>query len=366
MTRALELARKGFPRTSPNPLVGCVLVKNNRVIAEGFHRRFGGSHAEIEAIRQAGKKAAGSTAYVTLEPCSYHGKTPPCTQALIDAGIRKVVAAVKDPNPRVNGRGFGLLKKAGIQTRCGLLREKAKALNLPFWTQMTQNRPYTVIKTAVTLDGKIADQWGNSKWITSEKSREVLWKVRSLFEAILVGIKTIQKDDPELTSHGRGRNPMRIIIDPGFKIHPGAKILNTGPARTLIVTSKIDYEKFKTITNKEVEILEVPTTKNGRLDLQYALKLIALKGIQTLLVEGGGITHGHFVEQKLFDEILWFMAPKILGGEKAKSAVAGRGFDIGEIIKIKNLTVTNSFYEGDLIIRGTRHEEGLRWPMINL
>ncbi|MEK7287361.1 MAG: bifunctional diaminohydroxyphosphoribosylaminopyrimidine deaminase/5-amino-6-(5-phosphoribosylamino)uracil reductase RibD [Elusimicrobiota bacterium] len=361
MKRALKLARRGFPTATPNPLVGCVLVKNGRIIAEGYHRNFGGPHAETEALRQAGSRARGAIAYLNLEPCSHFGLTPPCVNALKEAGVKEVVAALEDPNPLVRGRGFRALKASGIKIRAGVLSKEATALNLPFLTQMRLGRPYIILKAAITLDGKIADSLGRSKWVTGPQARRHLWKLRSLCDAIAVGSRTVIKDNPEITSHGLGRNPLRVILDPRLKISPQAKVFRTNEAGTLLATAGFNLKSYRIMSQRNVEWAGLAVNGQG-LNLNELCKILAIKGIQTLLVEGGGITHGYFTAANLLDEAAWFIAPKILGGRDATPSIAGQGRPMARAIPLHNLQASR--HGDDFLLRATRNPEGILWPLL--
>lgn len=362
MRRAISLAKRGFPKATPNPLVGCVLVKNGRIIAEGFHQQFGGPHAEIEALRKAGAKAKGAVAYVNLEPCSHAGKTPPCTEALKAAGIKKVVAAIEDPNPLVRGEGFRRLSAAAVQIQSGVLSREANAVNLPFLTQMRLGRPYIILKAAITMDGKIADSMGRSKWITGPDARRHLWKLRSRCDAIAVGSRTIIKDNPELTAHGVGRNPLRVIIDPHLKIKAHAKVWRTDESGTILACAGFNLKSYTMLSQRNVEWIEVPRSGSG-LHLPSLCRFLELKGIQTLLVEGGGVTHGYFTDAGLLDEVAWFVAPKILGGAAALPSVAGEGRPMARAITLHNLQASR--HGDDYLLRATRSPEGMLWPLLD-
>ncbi|MBI4051491.1 MAG: bifunctional diaminohydroxyphosphoribosylaminopyrimidine deaminase/5-amino-6-(5-phosphoribosylamino)uracil reductase RibD [Elusimicrobia bacterium] len=335
MLQALKLARRGLGRVSPNPMVGCVLVKKGKKIGEGYHSFFGGPHAEVAALKNAGTAARGSTAYVNLEPCNHWGKTPPCTQSLIRSGIRRAVIAMRDPNPIAKG-GIPTLLSSGIQVRTGILELEARQLNRPYLTNILQKRPYVILKAASSLDGKISTASGKSKWITSAKARAAGHKWRSEVDAILVGINTIIKDDPSLTSHGQGRDPIRVILDTHFKISSHAKVLkNTGT--TVIATAlKLAPPRFR---KEEVHVLHVPR-KNGELDLRQVLKELARMGIGTLLVEGGASVHTSFLQEDLADEARIFLAPKLIGGEKTKTFFEGSGAQqLDKALHLKNMEV---------------------------
>ena len=324
MRRALELAEKGRGRVNPNPMVGCVLAKGGRILAEGYHPTFGGPHAEAVALQKAREKARGSELYVTLEPCNHWGKTPPCTESILRAKVKKVLAATRDTNPNVPGRGTEKLRSRGISVKIGLLEKESCELNRAYFTWVQKQRPYIILKAASTLDGKIATKTGDSKWITSPQAREYVHRLRTQVDAVLIGIETVLKDDPELTSHGKGKNPLRIVLDAGLRIPRRAKILREG-ARTLIVTSSDRLSLApKRFENPNVFTLGL-SHKNGRINLKQLSKELAKMNISQLLVEGGGEVNASFLKEGLVDEALFFISPKIFGGISAKTAVEGDG-----------------------------------------
>jgi diaminohydroxyphosphoribosylaminopyrimidine deaminase/5-amino-6-(5-phosphoribosylamino)uracil reductase len=331
MRLALRLARRGFGQTSPNPLVGAVLVRKNEIIGQGWHHRAGAPHAEIEALAQARKNggAKGSTLYVTLEPCSTHGRTPPCTETIIAAGIRRVVAAVGDPNPVHNGRGFKILKRAGIAVMAGLLAEEAVALNETFFHWIVRRRPFVTVKAAMSLDGKIATVTGESKWITGEEARAQGMRLRMASDAVLVGINTILLDDPSLTVRGRRGGPersrKRIILDAQARTPLGAKVVSDAAAdsTTVVVTRTAPKERVAAL-RKKAHVLVAPATKNG-IHLRWLLDRLGQENVTSLLVEGGGETNASFLEQGLAQRVAFFYAPIVLGGRGAPKAVAGNG-----------------------------------------
>lgn len=337
MQRALDLAVKGGWRVRPNPLVGCIIVKNGKVVGEGYHRFFGGAHAEVNALRKAGKLAQGATVYLNLEPCCHYGKTPPCTKALIKAGVKRVVVAMVDPNPLVSGKGLEELRFAGIEVESGVLAEKAKKLNHFYRQWMTSKLPYVILKMAMTLDGKIATTSGNSKWISGEAARKFVWRLRSRMDGVMVGTNTVLKDDPELTSHNLGRDPQRVILDTDLKIPLSARIFNQ-PGKTIVVTGLARASSsIKTLLDKGAEIVFLPVNKEGKIDLKILFRKLKKKGIKTLLIEGGGETSASALEQGVVDKIFWIIAPKILGGRQAKTPVEGKGIsDLGKAIKVEN------------------------------
>ena len=314
MRRAIALAKVRKGLTHPNPTVGCVIVKDGKIVGEGFHRKAGEPHAEVVALKKAGEKAKGATVYVTLEPCSHYGKTPPCSLALIQAGVKRVVIATPDPNPRVAGRGVQMLKNAGIEVEVGILEREARELNLDFFHWITSKTPYVVLKIAQTLDGFIATTEGKSKWITSYGSRKRVHQMRCESDAILVGVGTVLKDDPELTVRyvSCEKKPLRVILDTNLKIPPTAKVLDTSKAPTLVFTASENREKIEALRDKGVEVVKVPA-EGGRLDLKEVLKELGRREVVRLMVEGGAKVFGEFYRRKLFNELNVFVAPKVFG-----------------------------------------------------
>jgi diaminohydroxyphosphoribosylaminopyrimidine deaminase/5-amino-6-(5-phosphoribosylamino)uracil reductase len=331
MRLALRLARRGFGQTSPNPMVGAVLVRQHEIIGQGWHHRAGAPHAEIEALAQARENggAKGSTLYVTLEPCSTHGRTPPCTEAIIAAGIRRVVAAVGDPNPAHQGRGFRILERAGIAVVTDVLAQDAAALNETFFHWIVSRRPFVTVKAAMSLDGKIATVSGESKWITGETARAQGMRLRAGADAVLVGINTILQDDPSLTVRGRGEGPerpkRRIILDVQARTPLGAKVVSDAAAEatTVVVTRTAPKERVAAL-RKKARVLVAPATKRG-IHLRWLLDRLGRENVTALLVEGGGETNASFLEQGLAQRVAFFYAPIVLGGGGASKAVAGGG-----------------------------------------
>jgi diaminohydroxyphosphoribosylaminopyrimidine deaminase/5-amino-6-(5-phosphoribosylamino)uracil reductase len=307
MRRALSLAQRGGSKPRPNPNVGCVLVKKGKIIAEAWHKKFGGSHAEAAALKIAGPLAKGATAYVTLEPCvNFHGKkTPPCAKALVAAGIKRVVIAMKDPNPKVSGRGIALLRKNRIKTEVDLLKKESEEINLGFIWSHRYGRPYVIVKLALSLDGRAFAVGGKSKWITGKPARRAAHILRSRCDAVLVGIETVLKDDPELTAHGVGENPLRVVLDTRLRIPKTAKILDA-QAQTLVFTAS------KKII-KGVEVVRV-SRNTSHLDIKKVLQELARREIATLLVEGGPTVCAAFLKENMADEAYCFIAPKFLSG----------------------------------------------------
>ena len=330
MQLALEEALKAEGNTSPNPMVGCVLVNDEgELVAKGYHHKAGEPHAEVMALREAGKAAVGCTAYVTLEPCSHFGKTGPCCRALFAAGIKKVVVACGDPNPKVAGKGLRYLEDMGVEVITGVCEKEALRLNERFFTWITKRRPFITLKYAMTLDGKIATSTGDSKWITGEEARTYAHRLRKQHDAVLVGIGTVLADDPELTTRMvQGKNPIRIVLDAKLQTNIMNAVLNPA-APTIIVTSlEADEDKaalFSVLPN--VEILRLPF-ENGRVDIKLLIEELAAREITSLLVEGGSSVLGAFKDAGLADRICAFVAPKLLGGRDSLTAVGGTGCEL--------------------------------------
>jgi diaminohydroxyphosphoribosylaminopyrimidine deaminase/5-amino-6-(5-phosphoribosylamino)uracil reductase len=314
MARAINLARKGRYTTDPNPRVGCVLVRDDVVIGEGWHVKAGQGHAEVEALKNT-PDAKGATAYVTLEPCSHQGRTPPCCDALIEAGVSRVVAAMQDPNPLVSGRGLEKLKAAGIEVVCGVLQEDAQTLNRGFIKRMTDNRPYLRSKLAMSLDGRTAMASGESKWITSDKSRADVQQLRAESSAILTGISTVLADDPALNARidGDVLQPVRVVLDTHLNMPISAQMAKL-PGRSLILTCAEDQQKQQALQQAGFEVYLL-ASKNGRLDLHAVMEFLAGQQINELLVEAGAVLNGALLDEGLVDEYIIYMAPCILGDQ---------------------------------------------------
>jgi len=329
MRLALECARLGEGRTSPNPLVGAVIVREGRVVATGWHRAPGTPHAEIHALNMAGDLAEGATLYVTLEPCAHFGRTAPCVEAIIKAKIARVVFAAIDPNPLVAGKGAARLKEAGLSVSCGVLKSAAEKLNEIFFTWIKEKRPFTVLKSAMTLDGKIAAASGKSQWITGEAARRKGHEWRNLYDGIMVGINTVLNDDPSLTTRlngGYGRNPRRIIVDSSAKIPLTARVLTDDAAPTIIaVTAKALPEKIAAL--RAVGAKVIVSGEGETVDLPLLMQELAKEEICSLLVEGGGTLNFSLLKEGLIDKVHIFVAPKFLGGRFALTPLAGKGFD---------------------------------------
>lgn len=353
MQQALRIAAYASGRTTPNPLVGAVIVKDNRIVGQGWHRKAGTEHAEIHALRQAGELAKGADIYVTLEPCSHYGKTPPCCQAIINAGIKRVIVAMTDPNPLVSGRGLNQLRAAGIEVLEGICHEEAKQLNEIFLKWIVHKIPFIAVKTAMTLDGKIATVSGDSKWITNEKSRKFVHQLRDLYDGILVGIGTVLTDNPTLTTRldYPGKNPVRIIVDSKGRIPLDSIVITDKSAHTILaVTKKASKEKIDSLVQLGIEII-VTKEKNNQVDLSDLLNILGGKNICSILVEGGSTINYSFFAEHLVDKVHCFIAPKIIGGRNAVSPVGGEGsFFMKDAYRLNRIT-TDSFDE-DILITG--------------
>lgn len=327
MRRALALAKRGYGATSPNPMVGAVLVKHSRIIGQGWHRRAGQPHAEIEALRDAQRRshsARGATLYVTLEPCCTHGRTPPCVEALKEAQLRRVIVAAIDPNPKHSGKGVRLLKQAGIDVRVGVLGTEATRLNESFNHWIVQRTPFVTIKAAMTIDGKIATASGESKWITGERARRHAMRLRASADAVLVGVQTVLADDPSLTIRGRPSKPLRrIILDSNARAPLRAKIVSDSSAAmtTVVVTQKAPARRVDAL-RKRARVTVAPS-KDGRVDIAWLMRTLGREEVTSLLVEGGGEVNAAFLP--FAHQIAFFYAPKILGGRDSIKAVAGKG-----------------------------------------
>ncbi|SEA72379.1 diaminohydroxyphosphoribosylaminopyrimidine deaminase / 5-amino-6-(5-phosphoribosylamino)uracil reductase [Thalassobacillus cyri] len=325
---AIDMAKTTVGQTSPNPSVGAVVVKDNEVVGLGVHVKAGEAHAEINALKMAGDKAKNATIYVTLEPCSHYGKTPPCAQAIIDAGMKRVVIASDDPNPKVAGRGIKMLENAGIEVATGVLREQADSLNANFFHFIETGEPYVYLKTAMTLDGKIATSSGESQWITGENARNDGHQYRRRCDAILVGVQTVINDDPKLTTRmeGNGKNPVRIILDNHLRTPLSSQLIQNDEAPTWIITSsRVSPHQLKAYRSKDH--VEVISLKSPAIKIPEVLRYLGEKNITSLLVEGGGTIADAFVRAGKVSELVAYIAPKLLGGKDALTPVEGKGFE---------------------------------------
>jgi len=315
---AIELAKKGIGKVSPNPLVGCVIIKDERIIGAGYHEKFGGNHAEINAINSARENLEGAALYINLEPCSHQGKTPPCVDKIIERKIKRVVVGTLDMNRLVSGAGVKKLKAAGIEVKVGLLEKECLELNKFFFKYITKKIPYVTLKVAQTVDGKIADMTGNSKWISSASSRRYVHTLRAKYDAVLIGSGTVRADDPSLTVRlTEGRNPKRIILDSNLDLTSDYKIIKNNLDKNLIVvTSKKSIKKkrrIKKLNSSGAKVLFARENKNGMINLKSAMLELAKHEVASVLVEGGSEIYTSFVRENLFDNIVLFISPKILG-----------------------------------------------------
>ncbi|MGA2331333.1 MAG: bifunctional diaminohydroxyphosphoribosylaminopyrimidine deaminase/5-amino-6-(5-phosphoribosylamino)uracil reductase RibD [Syntrophales bacterium] len=352
MKRALRLARRGEAWVSPNPMVGAVIVKKGRIIGEGYHQKFGGNHAEINAINDVTEPIKGATIYINLEPCTHYGKTPPCIESIIAAKPARVIIGTPDANPVVTGKGIEALKRHGIKTTVGILEESCKELNEKFFKFMRTGIPFVTLKFAQSIDGRIATASGHSRWISSEQSLKFAHALRSHHDAVLVGSGTLSKDDPELTVRlVRGRNPLRVVVDSHLRISPDARILkDQDKAKTIVAaTHNVDREKRARLTDLGIEVLAVDTDKDRRVDLMRLLMELGKRNISSVLVEGGAAIITSMLAEQLPDRVVIIIAPKIVG--KGLEAIGDLGIkSINESLKIAYRRVRR--LGDDLIIDG--------------
>lgn len=374
MSLALELASKGRGFTKTNPMVGAVCVKNGKIVGKGYHQEYGRAHAEVNALDDAGIEAKDSTLYVTLEPCSHYGKTPPCTEKILKSGVKKVVTAMEDPNPKVNGGGNAFLRAKGVEVVTGVLEEKAKALNLPFIKYITEKIPYTVLKIAMTLDGRIATKTGDSKWITNEKARKWSHCLRQQCDAVLVGRKTVEADNPSLNTRLEGikcSDPLKIITDSYLNLDPESdlKIFSDEMKKNTVVACIKDcdplrIDKFK---NCGIEIIQVDKDENSRVDLSSLLAELGKRKISSLMVEGGAMIAGSFLNKGLVDQVAFFYGSKIIACSDAFEGISGSGPEkMADALKV--VTTKISAFDDDILIEGrTDSDSGyykdLLWPV---
>jgi diaminohydroxyphosphoribosylaminopyrimidine deaminase / 5-amino-6-(5-phosphoribosylamino)uracil reductase len=357
MDRALALAIRGLGSVEPNPPVGCILVRDGQIVGEGFHERFGGAHAEVNALADAGQYAAGATAYVTLEPCCHQGKTPPCTQALIAAGVKRVVAAVQDPFPPVSGRGIAELKNAGIPCDVGMRAAEAKWLLAPYRKLITTGRPWIIAKWAMTLDGKLATQSGNSQWISSEASRGVVHRLRGRVDAVMIGSGTAQSDNPLLTARPADladlkRVATRIVVDSEASLSPSSRLVQTADDVPVLVASAAGApaDAVRRLADAHVELFACDGSSHVE-RLSSLLEELGRRRMTNVLVEGGSKLLGTLFEMRAIDEVHVFVAPKLAGGAGAPSPVAGVGVDrMADALRLADIAIEE--LEGDVYIHG--------------
>jgi diaminohydroxyphosphoribosylaminopyrimidine deaminase / 5-amino-6-(5-phosphoribosylamino)uracil reductase len=356
MRVALGFARKGVGKTSPNPAVGAVIVRKGQVVAAGFHHKAGAPHAEVEALNRLGGNARpGDTLYVTLEPCNHFGRTPPCTQAILEKGVRKVVVGMKDPNPQVTGGGCEVLSAQGVDVVTGVLEGECRRLNEWFVTYVTEGRPFVIAKTAMTLDGWTATSSGHSRWVTNERSRDWVHRLRNQVDGILVGVGTVMADDPLLTTRlrkGRGRDPVRIIVDTNLRVPMNARVLGHGKgSKTLIaVSEEVAGRRLKRLERKDVSFLVCPE-KEGRIDLRALMDMLGKRSITSVLLEGGATLMGAMIREKLVDKFCIFKAPKILGASDGRPMALGQGPSrMDQSILLKDVQVRR--FGDDILVMG--------------
>ena len=360
MTLALRLAAKGRETTSPNPMVGAVVVRQGRIIGRGFHLRPGTPHAEILALQRAGKLARGATLYVTLEPCGHLKKrTPPCVPEILRSGVRRVVIAMQDPNPSVMGKGAAALRRAGVSVTVGVARSEAEGLNKSYCHWMKTGRPYVTLKVGTTLDGKLATATGESRWITGEASRKEVHQLRRCVDAVLIGVGTVLADDPSLTARTgprlkklASRQPLRIVVDSRLRTPFKAQVLTQqDKAKTIIAATAAAPAARRIVLQKEgIEVLTLPALQ-GRLSLPALLKQLGRRGIASLLVEGGSEVNAAMLKAKLIDHIRFYMAPRLLGGQNAKGVIGGESpARLADAIEIRH--VVTRFVGNDVVVEG--------------
>lgn len=341
MRRALGLAEMARGFTSPNPMVGAVIVKNGKIIGEGYHKKYGDWHAEVNAFNNATEDVTGGTMYVTLEPCSHTGKTPPCADKIIEKKLGRVVVATKDPNPLVSGRGIERIKKAGIKVDVGVMSNESIILNEVFMKYIVSKRPFVIYKSSTTLDGKIATVKGESRWISNEISRNKVHLMRHFYSGIMVGINTVISDDPMLNCRIDGlTSPIRIVVDSSLKIPVDCKLVQTADKyRTIVATIQNDNSlKAEMLKQFGVTVIKIKEL-NGRVDLDNLMDILGNMGIDSILIEGGGTLAFNVFKQNIIDKVVYYIAPKIFGGMSAKTSVEGDGFNyINECVKLKDIS----------------------------
>ena len=356
MRRALELAELGAGYVEPNPMVGCVIAQGGTVIGEGWHQRFGDAHAEVNALRHAGDKARGATAYVTLEPCSHHGKTPPCSQALIEAGIARVIIAMADPFPQVAGNGIQQLQEAGIDVSVGLLEAEARQLNAPYLKLLSTGRPWVIAKWAMTLDGRIASHAGSSQWISGKASRAVVHKLRGRVDAVIVGRGTAEADDPQLTARMSDATPARsatrVVFDADAALSPESKLVKSAADIPVIIVASVDAsrEHVERLESSGCEVLRIKSSSRAQ-QIKVFLNELGARRMTNVLIEGGGQLLGSFFDAGQVDEVHAFIAPKLIGGDAALSPILGLGIaDMHDAIQLQHRHIEQ--LGEDVYIRG--------------
>jgi len=336
MQMAMRLALRAKGRTTPNPMVGAVIVKDGLVIGRGYHQKAGLPHAEIIALEEAGSRAAGAALYITLEPCAHYGRTPPCVDRIIESGIKEVVAGMQDPNPLNNGKGLEILRSRGIEVRCGVMEEELKKVNEVFIKHITTKMPFVAVKVGQSLDGRIATRDGDSRWITSAAAREYSRRLRGDFEAVMVGVNTVLRDNPRLEAEGTDLRPYKIIVDSQLSTPCSANLFSPGAKVILATLPEVAGQETENrhILAGKARILDVGE-KNGQINLRALLKKLAASGINSVFVEGGGTLIGSLFDEKLVDKVFFFVSPRIIGGKEALGSVMGRG--VGKVDKAVRL-----------------------------
>lgn len=354
MQMALDEAVRGRGTARPNPMVGCVIVRGEEVVGRGFHLRAGLAHAEVEALRDAGDRARGAEVFVNLEPCSHFGRTPPCADALINAGVARVVAGMIDPNPRVSGQGLRRIAEAGIETAVGPLEAACRSLNEGFVSAIVRKRPFVTLKLAMSLDGRIASREGTSRWITSEAARERVHRWRAEHDAILVGAGTLRADNPQLTARGVGAavQPTRFVLDTGLTAPLSSTLFNDGAAPTVVLCGEgADASRADALRARGVDVVMLPLTE-GRIGVASILEAVSARGCLSLFVEGGAALAGSLLDAGVIDRVRFFMAPLLLGGDKALAAVGGQGFAAPDLAaKLSEMTFEQ--VGPDLLVTGS-------------
>ena len=343
MRLALNEARRGLGAVEPNPMVGAVVVRDGLLVGVGHHEQFGGPHAEVNALRHAGDAARGATLYVSLEPCCHFGKTPPCTDAILAAGITRVVAAVRDPFPVVSGRGLAILEEAGVVTELGCEAEAARSLNSSYWKRLITGLPYVIAKWAMTLDGKTAVASGDSRWISSESSRQIVHEIRGRMDAIIVGIGTVEADDPLLTARPPGpRRPIRVVIDSTARLSAESQLARTANEFPVLVavTERAPPIRRKRLEQMGCEVVELDTTASGHVSIANLIENLGGRGMTNVLVEGGGRVLGSFLDKSQVDAVEVFIAPIIEGGDHPHTAARGRGHSLmNDAIRLRDVEI---------------------------
>ncbi len=355
MRRALELAGRARGRTSPNPMVGAVLIKDGQVVGEGFHAYAGSDHAEAVALREAGSAAAGATLYVSLEPCCHFGRTPPCVEQIVQAGIRRVVVACEDPNPAVSGKGFTALRAAGLSVEVGILAREAEQLNEAFFTYVRTGRPFVTLKVAASLDGKIATRTGESRWITGESARRRVHQLRNEVDAVLVGIGTVLRDDPLLTTRlgiADQRDPIRVIVDNLARLPLRAKVVNrASTAATLLAVSQMaPRTKLEALEREGIQVIVVESSPR-RVSLERLMEALGKRGILSVMIEGGAEINASALREGIVDKVLVFLAPILIGGKSTSTAVGGDGIEsLSQALRLREVRIER--FEDDILVEG--------------